>query len=396
MERQRIIVGGFIGLYPTGGVTWDYLQYALGLKMLGHEVYYVEDTMQYSGYQAPGQEWDDATESVTYLSKAMDQFGLTGRWAYRDIGSGKCFGMTSERLDEICRTADVFLNVSASTCLREEYYNIPIRILIDSDPMFTQTQDWDDSDAAYSYEHIRNRYSWYNYLFTFGENIGETDCAIPTLGLNWIKTHQPVCLDYWSKPYAQPAAGPVFTTIMNWSARSELSYNRERYGQKDIEFDKILGVPGQCKFAEFEVVMAVSKDFREAFNGLALHEHGWTVTNPSDKIRSPDRYVEFIHSSSAEFSVAKNAYVKSNSGWFSCRSACYLAAGRPVITQDTGWSKYIETKRGLFSFSDMDSAINCITEVAADWDGHSRAAKEMAHAYFDSNKVLTDMLNRIN
>ena len=91
MERLRIIVGGFIGLYPTGGVTWDYLQYALGLKMLGHEVYYVEDTMQYSGYQAPGQEWDDATESVKYLSRVMDQFGFTGRWAYRDIGSGKCF-----------------------------------------------------------------------------------------------------------------------------------------------------------------------------------------------------------------------------------------------------------------------------------------------------------------
>lgn len=215
MEKLKIIVGGFIGLYPTGGVTWDYIQYVLGLKKLGHDVYYIEDTMQYSGYQKPSQKWDDATESILYLKKTMEKFGLSDRWAYRDVGTSECFGLSGEKLKGIIHDADMFINISASTFLREEYYQIPKRVLIDSDPMFTQVQDWDDTDPAFSPEMIKKRYSWYNSFFTFGENIGSPDCKIPTLDLNWIKTRQPICVDQWTTADNTQHDKPIFSTVMN-------------------------------------------------------------------------------------------------------------------------------------------------------------------------------------
>ena len=140
MKKLHIIVGGFIGVMPVGGVTWDYIQYPLGFSLLGHNVYYIEDTRLYPIYQKPGSNWDDCSASVEHLQKVMDHFGLKEKWAYRDEASGKCFGMTKEKIKEICKTADVFINISCSTFLRDEYLQIPARVLIDTDPMFTQIQ----------------------------------------------------------------------------------------------------------------------------------------------------------------------------------------------------------------------------------------------------------------
>jgi hypothetical protein len=396
MERLRIIIGGFIGLYPTGGVTWDYLQYSIGLRDLGHDVLYLEDTGQYSTYQASGQHWEDATESVRYLKNVMEQFGFEDHWAYRDIGSGLCYGMSEQSVKEWVRTADVFINVSAATWLRDDYARIPKKVLIDSDPMFTQVQDWQDEDPKTSATEIRKRYQWYDYRFTFGENIGNADCRVPTLDLKWIPTRQPVCLRYWNNHVDNNHSRIVFSTVMNWSTRNDMVYGGQLWGQKDKEFGKMARIPALCPSADFKVALAVPSKLQASVKGLSLVQGGWQIEHPGEVIATPGAYQQYIYISSAELSVAKNAYVQSNCGWFSCRSACYLAAGKPVIAQETGWSKSIAAGDGLFAFTDTASAMQAVDRVCADISHHGRAARELAETYFDSNKVLTALINTIN
>jgi hypothetical protein len=395
MDKLRIIVGGFIGLYPTGGVTWDYLQYPIGLRDLGHDVLYLEDTGQYSTYQAPGEHWNDATQSVLYLKTVMENFGFKDRWAYRDVGSGRCYGLPEQAIQEWIETADVFLNISAATWLRDEYARIPKKVLIDSDPMFTQVQDWEDADPKTSERAIRKRYQWYDYRFTFGENIGQPDCLVPRLDLEWIPTRQPVCLSYWNMQRKQPSR-LTFTTVMNWSTRSDLVYAGQLWGQKNKEFAKMAGIPLLCPSADFKVALAVPPKLKSSVNELPPLQSGWKIDQPSEVIATPGAYQEYIYNSAAELSVAKNAYVQSNCGWFSCRSACYLAAGKPVITQETGWSKTIAAGNGLFAFTDTASALLAVDRICADPARHSRAARELAETYFDSNKVLAALIDNIN
>lgn len=391
MEKLRIVIGGFIGLLPSGGVTWDYIQYPLGFHLLGHDVYYIEDTMQYSRYQSAGQQWDDPSNSIQYLKETMQRFGLANRWAYRDVATNQCYGLPNEKVKEICNTADIFINVSAATYLRDEYLRIPKRILIDSDPMFTQVQDWEDDHPDRSFSRIQEAYQQYNHLFSFGENIGNHDCRIPTYGFTWMPTRQPICLDYW-QPDGKRNNYNSFTTIMNWSTRTKLKYQHEEWGQKDVEFIKFKDIPRKFTKAKFQLIVA---DSSKRFSKTELKEYGWEIFDPLQKISNTTDYKSFITSSLGEFSVAKETYVKSNSGWFSCRSACYLACGRPVITQDTSWSQYIETGKGLFAFHDMDSAIDALNQVASNPEFHSRQAKIIAEEYFDSNKILKEMLNRM-
>jgi len=395
LEKLRIIIGGFIGLYPTGGVAWDYIQYPLGLHLLGHDVYYIEDTMQYSKYQLPTEKWDDATQSITYLKKTMELFGLGNRWAYRDIGSGVCYGLPIDKVEEICNTADIFINVSAATFLREEYLRIPKRVLIDSDPMFTQVQDWDDADPRRSHDNTKDRYRWYNYHFTFGENIGQPDCLIPTLELQWHTTRQPVCLDYWKEINMSNSKLKLFTTVMNWSARTPMIYQDQTWGQKNVELLKFISIPAHFREAEFQVAMAMPQKGDQDEDIQAIKNAGWKVSYANEIVDTATAYQHFIAASSAEFSVAKEAYVKSRSGWFSCRSACYLAAGKPVVTQNTGWSTYIESGKGLFAFDDFSSGIEAIKEVVGNFSSHSRAARLIAQEYFDSNKVLKRLLETV-
>lgn len=398
MEKLRIIVGGYIGLYPTGGATWDYVQYPLGLHMMGHDVYYIEDTRQYPVFQNAGTAWNDASLSIQYVKDVMERFGMKDKWAYRDIASAKLYGMSEEAFLKLCKSADVFINISCATFLRDEYLNIPKRILIDSDPMFTQIQyamelEAEGEGETKEWTTIRMLEN-HNYLFTFGENIGAQDCKIPLHGFKWHTTHQPVCLDQWQKPTDK--IGSAFTSIMNWSGRKKLVYNNETWGQKDASFETYKAMPKQLPKTQFEVVVNKPLNKESTFDEMALTDLGWKILNPSETVSTATDYRNFIFNSKAEFAVAKETYVKANTGWFSCRSACYLAAGKPVIAEETQWSKFIPTGNGLFSFYSMEQAKNAIAEVEANYDKHSTAAMEIAHQVFDSSKVLSRLLEKIN
>lgn len=395
MEKLRIVVGGFIGLYPTGGATWDYIQYPLGLQLLGHDVYYIEDTGQYPIFQQNKDEWNNASYCVSFLKDAMEKTGLKDRWAYRDIASGNCFGMSGKQVLEICASADVFINVSCSTVMRDEYLQIPRRILIDTDPMFTQIQyemekvGVEESKIWSTGEMLQN----HTHLFTFGENIGADNCAIP-VDFTWLTTRQPVCIDQWANK-AYNEFGPI-TSIMNWSGRNKLVYNNKEWGQKDVEFEKIKHVPTKMVGTEFDIVLNKPLHKNSNLNIQALENLGWRVLNAQVTVANLLQYRNFIISSAIEFGVAKQTYVKSNSGWFSCRSACYLAAGKPVVAQETQWSKFIPQGEGLFAFTDENSAVMALDKIRANYQNQSSKAIEIAHEYFDSSKVLCKMLDVLN
>ena len=389
MEKLRIIVSGYIGLFPSGGVTWDYIQYPLGLHLMGHDVYYIEDTMQYSRFQSEGKSWDDSSDSIQYLKETMEKFGLGERWAYKDVASGKWFGLTPSKRNEIFKTADVFLNISESVWMREEYLNVPVRILIDSDPMFTQVQYWNDDEPGKSTEVINNRFSNYSHLFSFGENINGGDCRIPTYGLKWQVTRQPICMEYWKQTNCSLEVFKL-SSVMNWSTRGKMLYRGEEWGQKDVEFERFIGLPEKFKGAIFELLVTDSSKKLERHQ---LTEAGWVIRDPLQLVRNTDEYQAYIGSSCAEFSVAKQTYVKSNSGWFSCRSACYLAMGKPVVTQDTTWSRYLPSGCGLFAFNETESALEALREITLDYKKHALAAREIAWDCFNSNKVLQEMIS---
>lgn len=384
-------------MYPSGGVTWDYLQYPLGFQLLGHDVFYIEDTGQYSTYRTSERAWDDPFDTVTYLAAVMQEFGLAQRWAYRDTFSGKCYGMSLARVLEVCATADIFINVSDATICRDEYLKIATRVLLDSDPMFTQLQTTETEKVDLRYSITKFPLDGYTHYFSFGENIGAKDCRIPTLQLNWIPTRQPVCLNHWNPVSTEIKADKLsFTTVMNWSTRTKLIFENEKWGQKDVEFKNFIDIPRLFKGVDFKIILAVSAAFKKDINPAYIEGFGWQVLHPASTIGTPHAYKNFIHHSAAEFSVAKETYVKSNGGWFSGRSACYLAAGKPVIAQDTQWSKYIPSGEGLFACTDLATASAAITEVSQNYSRHAKAAKALAHEYFDSGKVLSRLLSQLD
>jgi hypothetical protein len=388
-DSFRIVVGGFIGLLPAGGVTWDYIQYPLGLAAMGHDVFYVEDTRLWPVYQ----EQPSITGNISYLAAVMEAFGLGDRWAYRDEMTSLCYGMTERRVQEVCRSADVFLNISCSTFLRDEYRSIPVRILLDSDPMFTQVQALSKSGFTPGDPGMRELLDGHTHHFTFGQNIGGPDCRVPDCGIRWLPTLQPISLEHWPERPLTSGVAASFTTVMNWAGSRGFVYGGETWGQKAEEFLRIMDLPSRVpELSLVQVVGQTGGTGTAAFPAGLVRSHGWTVLNAAEVVADVGAYRRFIQESSGEFSVAKEAYVKARTGWFSCRSACYLATGRPVVTQETGWSRSLPSGTGLLAFDDMEGAADALRRVSADPAAHARAARDIAEEYFRDVRVLGRML----
>jgi hypothetical protein len=373
------------------GVTWDYVQYPAGLAALGHDVYYIEDTRLYPVYQAAGSGGADATANVDHLSRVMAAFGLADRWAYRDEVSGAWYGLPASAVSAICRSADVFINLSCSTWMREDYLRIPVRALVDTDPMFTQIQAATGSGFTPGDGSMRSLLEAHTHLFTFGENAGAPDCRMPLAGRQWLPTRQPVCLEHWPAVPAAPEA-TAYTTVMNWSAGKALEYAGESWGQKDVEFRRVLSLPQHVPGIVLGV--AAGQTGGAPFPADDAARAGWQVLDPQQHAGDWRAYQHFIRSSRGEFSVAKETYVKARTGWFSCRSACYLASGRPAVVQDTGWSRFVPSGMGLLAYDDLCGAAHALRSVDADLPRHSRAAAEIAREYFASDRVLSALLTR--
>jgi hypothetical protein len=224
--------------------------------------------------------------------------------------------------------------------------------------------------------------------FTYAENIHGPDCLVPKVGYEWKTTRMPIPLDLWKPPaaYSLPSDAP-WSTIMTWNAfKGKLVYNGVEYGSKGAEFAKLMGLP-----------LKVPVPLKVAVGGVnapldMLGENGWKVVDGPEATVTPKKYKEFVLDSRGEISPAKHVYVAMRTGWFSCRSACYLAAGRPVVVQDTGFTSVIPSGEGMLAFDSAEEAAAAIREVESHYSRHSKAAFAVADEYFDAGKVLTRML----
>jgi hypothetical protein len=387
LRKPRIVVTGFVGLFPFGGVAWDYVQYVLGFAALGWDAIYLEDTGAWPVYQDG---YQDCSLNVAHIAATMERFGLADRWAYRDAISGECFGLSNSALREFCRTADVFLNLSCSAMLRDEYATIPVRALVDTDPMFTQIQYLSGRSLEGGPSGMRQLIEDHTHRFTLGASVGSAYCQIPTLDLHWHPTRPPIVLKLWDATDPPIGTPSCYSTVMNWRVVDDVEFEGQQWGQKDVEFLRFLRLPGRVP--EIPLGVAVSQTPGTEFPLEAARDAGWIVLDPALCAYDALSYQEFIVASRGEFSVAKQTYVKANTGWFSCRSVCYLASGRPVVTQDTTWSRLLPSGRGLIAFHDEETAVEALRQVEADPKAHSKAARAIAEEHFDSKVVLSEML----
>lgn len=372
----RIVVTGLIGQYPLGGVAWDYLQYVVGLARLGHDVYYFEDTGQWPYNPEEGGVSKGPEFTVRHLEGLMAGFGLEDRWAYRFPWGPRWFGMQESRAEEVLASADLLINVSGTLERPAEYREAAPRArfaYIDSDPVFTQVK------LVRGQQDFRRRVDAHDVHFSFGEALAD---SVPDTGHRWRPTRQPVVLDEWQPA---PTRREAFTTVMNWTSYKPVSWHGLTLQQKDVEFERFLDLPGRVG-PPLEIALAEGKTRRPPRDRLS--GAGWRIVDPSLVCPDAESYRDYVAGSTAEWSVAKNGYVFPPSGWFSCRSACYLACARPVVLQDTGFSSVLPVGEGLLAFSSLDEAAEAIREVESDWARHSRAARAIAEQCFDSARVL--------
>jgi hypothetical protein len=362
-----------------GGATWAVLQYVLGLRELGCDVCFVEP-ISAKALRPAGVSMGQST-SATYFRSVVNEFQLNGRAVLLLAGTRETHGMDYGELLAFAARADVLINISGMLTDHELIDRIPVRAYLDLDPAFNQ---WWHSQG------IDMRFSAHNRFITVGQSIGEPDCPVPTCGLYWIRTFQPVVLSRW--PVAEQIQHDAFTTIGNWRSYGSVEVNGVFYGQKAHSLRQFIGLPLRTD-EKFLLAMSIHPEERSDLEALA--ENRWQLINPAAVCATPAAYRQFIAGSLAELGVAKSGYVHSRCGWFSDRSVCYLASGRPVLAQETGFNRHLPTGRGLLAFSNAEDAVPAIEDIRGNYASHRRAARELAEEYFDSHEVLGRLLDAL-
>jgi hypothetical protein len=381
MSGASILLSGMIAADPwQGGATWVVLQYLLGLLDLGHDVYFVEPIAGKA--VRPDANNFHGSENVAYFNEMMRQFGLEGRAALLLAGTEKTAGLGYERLLEVAKGVDILINISGM--LQDERLLGPIsrRVYLDLDPAFNQL--WQAAQG------IEMRFGAHTHHVTVGRAIGQPECPVPSCGYPWIPTFQPIVLERW------PVAGPIqhdgLTTVANWRGYGSITYEDVLYGQKAHSLRELFNLP---ELTREKIMLALAIHPAETKDLAALEANGWILLDPGAVASTPDRYRTFVQGSKAELGIAKSGYVVSRCGWFSDRSVCYLASGRPVLAQETGFSRYLPTGEGLFSFAHADDILAGIDTLNRDYRKHCRRARGIAEEYFDSRKVLTRLLRSV-
>jgi hypothetical protein len=380
--RLRVVVLGYVVRGPLGGLAWHHLQYVLGLSALGHDVHFLEDSDDYPSCSDPstGAMTVDPSYGLRFAGRCFDRLGLGDRWAYHDAHAGRWHGPAATRIVDACHRADVVLNLSGVNPLRPWCMQAPARVLVDTDPVFTQVRHLQDPAA-------RRRAQDHTAFFSFGENFGLPGCSTPDDGLPWRPTRQPVVLDAW--PVTPGPTRGMFTAVMQWDSYRAPTHEGRRYGMKSDSFEPYWDLPRRAG-PQFELALGSASAPRQK-----LRDAGWAVRDPLGVTRNPWAYQEYLRGSRAEFGVAKHGYVSTWSGWFSERSAAYLASGRPVVVQDTGFSDRLPAGRGLLAFSTPEEAVVAVESVNGDYDAHCRAARALAEEHFDARKVLPRLLETL-
>lgn len=384
--RLQLVILGMMGRSPFGGQAWLYLNWLSGFNSLGHDVWYVEDDTVWPYDPLQNTVTDDCSYAVHHISRCMEQIGLPNKWAFRLADrEGACWGLSEPELRELYGSCDALLNIVGATDLREEHLSSRLRVYVQSDPVISELR------LARGDLHTKSAFNNHDTIFTYGENYGAEDCGVPLNGIEYKKTRQPIDLTKWPMTYNPDAS--YFTTIGNYRQIGEdIEYNGKIYRwSKHHEWEKFIDLPKRTS-QKFEVALKIT----DPVDHNMLEENGWKVISPFEmSLDIFGSYMNFIRGSRAEWTVAKDQNVNLRSGWFSERDACYLASGKPVVAQDTGFSKFIPTGNGLFAFNTIEESLDAIEKINDSYAMHCKAAREIAEEYFDSRKIASRLLKDV-
>jgi hypothetical protein len=361
----------------NGGNAWAVLSWILGLRELGFRVYFVEQIGRESCVDAAGvvTAFEDCT-NLTYFKQATEQFGLDGSAALIYEDGEQVHGLPYAELLDIAEAADLLINITGHLTLEPLMSRLRRKAYLDLDPGFTQF--WHASGDA------GPRLGGHDFYFTVGENIGTRSSPIPTGGIRWRPTRQPVVLDHW--PVSWKGDRSRFTTVATWRGPyGPISHDGKTFGLKVHEFRKFIELPEGTQ-QTFEIALDIHPAEEEDLS--LLRRHGWRLVDPRVAVPDPDTFRCYVQGSGAEFSVAQGIYVETRSGWFSDRTVRYLASGKPALVQDTGFGRNYPVGEGLVAFSTPEQAIAGAERIGRDYEKHCRAARALAEEYFDSDRVL--------
>ena len=387
MKRKRLIVMGFMGSIPISGVIWQHIHYIVGLQRLGHDVYYIEDSARVPYNPETGEENLEFAYAAKLLSRLGAEFGFEHRWSFcaRFLPQNPTAGLSLPRIRGLYREADAILNVCGAQEFNEDLLASERVLYIESDPGLEQIRV--DQRRRATIRQLRRHHA----LFTFGENVGAPEFAVPAHRMKWLPTRQPVVTDLWKTGRA-PSRRALLTTVANLSTagKKDFTWRGQTYlWSKTPAFLRFINAP-RVAGEPFEIA-ASGVDAKLA---RRFERHGWRLRSTEKLSLNPAKYRDYIRASKGEFTVAKDQYVRLNTGWFSDRSACYLAAGRPVITQHTGFTDHYGAGGGLFAFQSLDEIAEAVKTINADYAYHSRAARRLAQEVFEAENVLRSLLER--
>lgn len=387
MKRKKLVVMGFMGSCPVAGVIWQHIHYIVGLQRLGHDVYYIEDSARHP-YDP---EKIEISLGYDYAARLLERlavrFGFERRWSFcaRFLPNYPTAGLPLARIRQLYRDADAVLNVCGAQEMNEDLLATDRLLYVESDPGVEQIKV--DQGNRSTIEYLRRHHA----LFTFGENVPTAQFPVPKHAFQWLATRQPVVLDFW-RTDRRPAPTASFTSIANWntSGLKDITWRGDKYlWSKSREFLRFVSAPRRAG-ETFELASGV----KESATRARFQRNDWRLLDPTRLSDNYEQYRTYVRRSKAEFTVAKDQYVRLRTGWFSDRSACYLAAGRPVIMQDTGFTKHYGGDAGLFAFSSLGEIAEAVKMINADYAHHARAARAIAREFFDSGKVLSSLLER--
>jgi len=374
----RIVVGSYVVRFPVGGYLSWVLQWLVGFQRLGHDVYFVEKACWPNACYDPSSDTmgDDCSYGVTMLASLLCRFGLNDRWCFVDAASNY-HGIGRQRIEETLASADLFVDMGTHGSWLPEAADTRVKVFADGDPGYTQMRAISQEEDLGAYDHF----------YTVGRNVGTDRSTVPTMGKAWRPMFDPVVVDLF--PLRPVLAQAPFTTIMAWQSYGAIEYEGHVYGAKDREFMRFIDLP---RLTSMPMEVALSGDRVPVER---LQAAGWRVENPLAMTATWDRFRDYLAESRGEFTVCKNFYVATNSGFFSDRSAAYLASGRPVVMQDTGLNGHLPCGRGLFAVRSVEEAADAIAQIAGDYDQHSRWAREIAREHLDASAVLRSFLGEL-
>ena len=376
---MKVVVAGYIVPFPVPAHFWHTASFALGFRDLGHEVVIIDDNATGWGWDPVKEIWDeDFRPGRTFLGREANVVGLDRNWAFRHAARGWTDGPAAAEIHDRLAEADLFVNVSCTTQMRPEYLAIPHRAAVDTDPVFLQVciARGDRHAVAIPEQHTR--------LFTFGRP------PLPGQQHEWVSTRQPVATALWGVA-TPPAPGAAFTTVATWRAYEPVTWDGQTFGAKDDSFRTFADLPAA---APAPLAVALGGSGRWEGHEL-LASHGWRLDDPAAIAASTDTYRGYIAASAGELGLAKHGYVASRSGWFSERSCCYLAMGRPVVAQDTGFSDWLPVGKGLLAFDDARGAVRALEDVLADPAGHADSARRLVEEHFEAADVCRALLDAL-